>query len=51
MDSSGEHGKIFGVVLGLIILAFFFLYLQKSGQLDEIRQSFRAMSGHSSASD
>ena len=46
-NSSQEHGKIFSLLIGLIVLGLFFLYLKKSGTLDEIKSSFRAMSSHS----
>jgi len=45
-SKSGGNDKIFSVVLGLVILGFFFLYLKRSGQLDEIVTTFRVLSNH-----
>lgn len=44
MSSKDGHDKIFSIVIGMIILGLFFLYLKRSGQLEEIKDSLRAFS-------
>jgi len=43
--NSDSHGKIFSIVIGMVVIGLFFLYLKRSGQLDEIRESLSALSG------
>ncbi len=51
MSGSDQKGldKILGIAIAFIIIAFAFLYMKKSGQLDTIRDAWQSVKGGGSS--